>query len=226
MNDSPYWELDKLIFEYEQFKGLLNSNNLFIQNYPKILVMSIASRFEVLIKKRIKDFCVSPILPLQSKYPLIYELTLDPKKTVDEIAYTKFRTFDRKAGIEDLSATEFYLLFGGQAFIADLKKIHQHELTNQKNEITKKINHLSTLTEHEVHYVNALEKKDQLDLCNFGVSERAFLSLKFRRNRVAHDYINGISDTFNDIRNFYYDALLYVIALETTLTNLTTPLEN
>ena len=58
-------------------------------------------------------------------------------------------------------------------------------------------------------------------ILSFDDAEKAFLSLKLRRNRVAHDYINGMTDTFVDIQNFYDIAVIYVVSLEAAIEELT-----
>lgn len=45
--------------------------------------------------------------------------------------------------------------------------------------------------------------------------------MKLRRNQVAHNYVNGLSDTFNDIQKFYDIAVIYVVALEEAIEKLT-----
>lgn len=62
---------------------------------------------------------------------------------------------------------------------------------------------------------------DQYNNCSFETAEYEFLSLKKRRNDVAHNYIDGLSDTFNDIKKSYYLADIYVTALERTIVELT-----
>ena len=44
---------------------------------------------------------------------------------------------------------------------------------------------------------------------------------QYERYYAKHNYIYGLSDSFEDVRNFYYDAVLYVIGLENALVNLT-----
>lgn len=56
-------------------------------------------------------------------------------------------------------------------------------------------------------------------------AEKAYLSIKLRRNRVTHDYINGLSDTFADIRKFYNIAVIYVVSLQTAIQDLICTLE-
>ena len=65
--------------------------------------------------------------------------------------------------------------------------------------------------------------KDELERCTFDDAESSYLNLKLRRNRVAHDYINGLSDTFEDLQKFYNKAIIYVVALELSIISLTAP---
>ena len=57
--------------------------------------------------------------------------------------------------------------------------------------------------------------------CSFDNAENAFLSLKLCRNRVAQDYINGITYTFVDIQSSYDIAVIYVVPLEAAIEELT-----
>jgi len=55
----------------------------------------------------------------------------------------------------------------------------------------------------------------------FNESELAFLELKLRRNQLAHNYLNGMTDTFEEINKFYIKAIIYVESLEELLKNIT-----
>ena len=74
---------------------------------------------------------------------------------------------------------------------------------------------------YDLDYAKQCDLKIELDRCSFDDAESAFLNLKLRRNRVAHDYIHGLSDTFEDILKFYNLAVIYAIAIEEAIKNLT-----
>lgn len=41
-------------------------------------------------------------------------------------------------------------------------------------------------------YNNAIFK--DVVVCSFDMAQNAYLTLKFKRNRIAHDYMNGLTD--------------------------------
>lgn len=223
MSNSQYHELDKLIKEYEEDYRTIKSERLIMKNYPKVLTMSAASSFEYQIKNRCQEFLDSPILPITS-YPNISALK-SKKPKVDQM-FSKLEGYDDN-GIEHLDAEKFYNLFGGQAFKADVKNRFSTEHSATIESIVAKIAGLSALVgqdeQYDFDYVKQCDLKDFIAQCTFDDAEKAYLSLKLRRNRVAHDYINGLSDTFEDIQKFYYSAVIYVISLEASIRALTTP---
>ena len=70
-------------------------------------------------------------------------------------------------------------------------------------------------------YIRQCEVKEELEGCSFDDAEKSYLRLKLRRNRLSHDYIGGISDTFMDLQRFYNKAVVYVMALENSIMELT-----
>lgn len=114
--------------------------------------------------------------------------------------FAKFLAYEDN-GVEILNAEPFYNLLGGQTFKNNIAGVFNIERLAKIENVDNIIEGLSPLIGHG----------DQL----------AFFNLKMRRNRVAHNYISGLSDSFEDVRNFYYDALLYIVALENTLDSLT-----
>lgn len=223
MSNSQYHELDKLIKEYEEDYRTIKSERLIMKNYPKVLTMSAASSFEYQIKNRCQEFLDSPILPITS-YPNISVLK-SKKPKVDQM-FAKLEGYDDN-GIEHLDAEKFYNLFGGQAFKTEVKSNFLIEHLATLERITAKIAGLSALVgedeQYDFDYAKQCDLKDIVEQCSFDDAEKAYLSLKLRRNRVAHDYINGLSDTFEDIQKFYYAAVIYVVALEQSISALKTP---
>lgn len=76
-------------------------------------------------------------------------------------------------------------------------------------------------TQYDYAYAKQCDLRTQIAICSFENAEKAYLNMKLRRNRVAHDYLNGLSDTFEDIQKFYYVAVIYVVALEESIGALT-----
>lgn len=225
MGNSQYDELDKLIKEYEEDFRTIKSDRLIMKNYPKVLTMSAASLFEYQIKNRCQEFLDSPILPLNS-YPNIS--VLKSKKPKTDQMFTKLEGYDDDDGIEHLCAEKFYNLFGGQAFKIKVESNFSAERSAFLLNVTTKLSGLSSLVgqgeQYDFDYAKQCDLKDMIERCSFDDAEKSYLSLKLRRNRVAHDYIHGLSDTFEDIQKFYYLAVIYVVALEATIKDLTVPI--
>ena len=231
MSTFSYSQLDKLIDEYDTDIKSIRSDKLIMINYPKLFVMSAASLFELQIKERCKDFINFPLTPINPNYPNIITLSNQNRnKPMTDKMFAKLMAYD-SSGVETLNANEFYLLFGGHSFKSAVESNFITILSNRISDYEKKTDALSILigqgdNQLDSNYAKFSEIVDRLRRCNFSVAENAYLSLKLRRNRVAHDFINGMSDTFNDIRFFYLDAVAYVIALELTIEHITniTPL--
>lgn len=221
MNSSQYSELDKLISEYEDDLRNIREEKLIMKNYPKVFTMSVASLFEYYIKNKCKDFLDNPKLPIATNYLKIENLKGAPK--VDKM-YAKLEAYNDN-GVEHLEAEQFYALFNGLAFKSRVNYFFVNELQSKLQLTEEKINNLTPLLgegeKYDSDYAKYCSLKDELERCTFEDAEKAFLSIKLRRNRVAHDYINGLSDTFSDIQKFYNVAILYVIALEKSIEELT-----
>ncbi len=225
MEGSHYGELDNLIREQEEDSKTIKSDKLIMKNYPKVFVMSSASLFEHNLKERCQDFLDLPKKPIQSDYPLIEKLKAKQKnKPLVDKMFAKLNGYEND-GVETLSAEPFYELFGGSAFKADIVScfaILKEERLQKTIEYIDRLQPLLTNDErYEFEYAKQCEIKEKLEQCSFEDAEKAYLSIKLRRNRVAHNYLYGLSDTFNDIRDFYYDSVLYVLALEQTIVGLT-----
>lgn len=223
MSDSRYTELDKLIKEYEEDFQTIRAERLVMKNYPKVLVMSSASRFEYQLKKRCQDFVDTPKIPIDPNYPDI--LSMNRKRPKVDQMFAKLEGYNDENGIEQLNAEKFYNLFGGLSFKAVVKTNFTARLNSKLQSIDNKIISLQSLIEqddnYDFEYAKQCDLKEELQGCTFEEAENAYLSLKLRRNRVAHDYINGLSDTFEDIRKFYNKAIIYVMALEEAIESLT-----
>ena len=227
MSNSPYYQLDKLIDEYEEDSNVIKSDKLIMVNYPKVFVMTAASTFERQIKNRCHEFITHPVLPLAS-YPNIQSLlnySIRKSIPITDLCYNKFHTYDRNTSVINLDANDFYVLFGGVLFKNSVEHYFMVELTNRLAYYQNIVNELLPLVESKEEYIADYvindDIRERLTKCNFSLAEKAFLELKLRRNNVAHDYINGLSDTFEDIRDFYLDAVVYVSGVERAIENLT-----
>lgn len=216
---SSYQQLDKFIAEYEEDSKLLKSDRIVMSNYHKSFLMSVVSLFEVEIKNRLRNFCDYPDNPIQTHYQDIHikMQSLKPYELISDKLYALLRA-NNINGIETLDASPFYTAFGGIAFKALAENTFNVELATKIADVTQIVNSLNSLIgtgeKFDAAWVEKADIQDKLNRCTFNTAENAFLSLKLRRNKIAHNYINGISDTFYDIRDFYYDAVLYVSALE------------
>lgn len=228
MSNSHYQELDKLIREYDEDTKLIRPDKLIIINYPKVFAMSVASSFEFYIKECINDFLTNPLQPIASAYPKIQSLSQkNPNKPLTDKIYAKLLSYEDHGAVV-LDATKFYDLFGGAPFRSSIMANFSTEQISRQTHMESLLGPLADLlgTSDKIdeEYAKLSDIKDRLDICSFIKAEQAFLSLKLRRNRVAHNYLHGLSDSFEDIRNFYYDAILYVVSLEKAISTLTAPI--
>ena len=223
MSNSQYDELDKLIKEYEEDFHTIRGERLIMKNYPKVLTMTAASLFERQIKNRCQEFLDNPRLPINPNYPNV--LSLHGRKPVVDQMFATLEGYNDGNGVEHLDAEKFYDLFGGQPFKTALELKFTSERDSHLDSISNRITALQSLLgeeeKYDYDYAKQCDLKDELERCSFCDGETAYLSLKLRRNRVAHDYINGLSDTFSDIQKFYNKAVIYVIALEECIQSLT-----
>ena len=222
MGDPRYQDLETLIKEYEADTKTIRSDKLIIRNYPKVFTMSVASSFEYYVKQDLDAFLTNPLHSIASSFPNIQHMIGSSNTTpVSERMYKKFYTKPT------LTADPFYQLFTGAQFKGLVQNNFNAERTQQLQAITTQVSALEGLLGAsdaiDDDYIIKAEKKERLEQLTFDVAEQAFLNLKLRRNHVAHDYLHGLSDTFVDIRNFYYDAVIYVIALSKTIADLTQP---
>jgi len=219
MSNSPYKQLDRLIDEYEEYTKIIRGDKLIMMNYPKLFVMSVASLFEKQIKHKCKNFVDFPLLPISSTYPTLQTLiNEDNSMPITDKMFTKLRA-------KTLNAEKFYSLFGGLSFKQSVELnfsiMHSQRITIFEDKINALLPLIGQDDKYDRDYAEFSDIKERLTCCTFSTAEKAYLSLKSKRNRLAHDFINGLSDSFNDVRYFYLDAILYVLALETAIESLT-----
>ncbi|MBQ8297807.1 MAG: hypothetical protein IJX77_08505 [Ruminococcus sp.] len=226
MSSFPYSQLDKLIKEYDEDTRIIRKDKLIIQNYPKVFLMSTVSYFERQIKMRVDKFINSPAVSIPVRcHNLHILITAKDKRPITDRVYHKFCAYTNDKGSLVLDALKFYELFGGATFESDVNNKFNDVLEERKKEYDGYIGNLSNCLgindDIDNQYARYIDVRERLDYCTFDKAEKAFLNLKYRRNGVAHDYLERLSDTFEDLRNFYYDAVLYIIALEETLKSMT-----
>lgn len=222
MAENQFYELDKLIREYDEDNRTIRSERYIMKVYPKLLVLSVASLFEVQIKNYCNEFINHPINSLSIDYPQINSMFHNRKPVVDQM-FAKLEAY--KDASEHLDAEPFYNLFGGQAFKSTISSFFASEKEERLISVHSRIDSLNALVEesiqYEFDYAKQTDLADQLESSSFASAEYAYLSLKLRRNCVAHDYINGMSDSFEDIQKLYNIATLYVISLEKAIQSIT-----
>ena len=216
-----YQPIERLISEYEHDSNIIKSDRLIMANYPKDLLLSAASLFEGVIKNSLTNFCASPKITVPTKITRINNRL----KTEEVLSDKLFAKFIANPRTSTMDASRFYALFSGTNFKSDAENnfdiIRIQRLADVANFITGLTPMLGKGESFDFEYVKQDDLLNVLNTCTFDSSESSFLGLKLRRNKVAHDYISGLTDTFVDIRNFYYSAQLYVLALVTTLDAIT-----
>ncbi len=201
---SPYDNIDRLISEYEEDTHNIRGEKMIMEMYPKLLLMTIASHFEKNIKDKISEYIVHP----KSGYP-----NLGNGMNADK-AYKKFYTMDRIGNVS-FDATKFYDLFN-----VDFKGEVQRRFDALRSDYIAHLSEQATplsnvsLPKIEEEYIKLLDIKGKLENCDFNYAETAFLELKLRRNRTAHNFLCTLNDSFQDICSFYYYAMLYAKAIE------------
>ena len=204
MQYSPYSNIDRMISEYEEDTRSIRAEKMIMEMYPKLLVMTIASHFEKCIKDKISEYIVHP----KSGYP-----NLRSGMNADKV-YKNFYTMDRTGNVS-FDATKFYDLFNldfenevRRKFNA-LRLEYIHSYSVETNMLSG-----SSISRIEEEYIKLIDIKEKLENCDFNHAETAFLQLKLRRNRIAHNFLCTLNDSFQDICSFYYDAMLYAKAIE------------
>ena len=143
---------------------------------------------------------------------------------MEDKIFARLEGYERN-GIQVLNANNFYALFGGQPFREIIRGNYDLERNDKIRKEDNLISGISVLLgqneQYDKDYAKHSDIKERLEQCTFDKAEQAYLTLKQKRNRVAHDYMHGSSDSFEDVRNFYYDAVLFVVGLEKTLEGLT-----
>lgn len=216
-----YDEIENIIRDYYKLKPHFNPNSAIMDEFPKMLLMSIVCQFEVHIKTQLSQIITKVDSGTLTSLPNISMLG-NTKRNSDYL-YGGFYTFNKRLQIEELSSQRFYSFFGGHAFEDAVKNKFIDKRNNEQIDLEDEINMLYDLasknSEYEEKWIEKVDEKDTLINLNFEESERSFLCLKLRRNRLAHDYINGLSDTFEGINLFYRKAQVYVLALHDCLSN-------
>lgn len=218
MNKTYYPTFKTLIDEMERNKALFSSHSIIVSYYPQIFLLSIVSTFEKEIKEKFENIILNPIANLN--LPAFFNCaSSNPAYRLDNL-YKKFKARDDN-GVITLDAQGFYNLFGGQTFRImvsnTFESIKRIQIQAHKSIIDRLQPLLGSDDQTDRIYLNNDEIYNKLLNLTFNNAETAFLQLKLKRNKVAHNFLAGISDSFEDIRNLYYDAVLYVISIKDEL---------
>ena len=221
MTNTLFQPIEQLISEYEQDSNTIRSNRLVMENYPKVLLLSVASLFEVMIKNSLAAFYAAPSIPMPPKISQINN-RLGQYDVLSDKLYAKFVASPRT---NTTSATNFYALFSGASFKTDVKNnfdiIRAQMILDKRTLIDSIAPMRGSGDSFDFEYIKQGDRLQILNRSSFSVSEDSFLQIKLRRNKVAHDYISGITDTFTDISGFYCLASLYVESVDKTLKTMT-----
>ncbi len=225
MDINQYNNLELLINEYYEDLKNIKPDRIIIQNYPKLLLISSASQFEHQIKDYCHNFLCSPNCQLNG-YPQICHLqNVQINKPMTDKMFAKFEAY-MDNGSEHLNAENFYNLFNGALFKTSVQSHFNSILQQQKTKISAMLSPLEDLVDQDeekygdeyINYDDLLEKYNNL---SFSDAETSYLRLKYKRNLLAHDYLNGILDTFEDIKSLYSSALIYVLSVQAAIEDLT-----
>ena len=222
-----YPEIHRIIDEHEIDSRYLNSNKTILSHYPKILILSVISYFEKKIKNCCSNIINNPVSSFIQPRKLQQIVSNNGSKYLDKI-YAQLEGYMNLSGCEVLNATKFYDLFGGTNFLNDLHSTFSTVRTSLLNEYSTWLSNWATYfgtnlgDQFDNRYLEHEYIKDRLIILNFQESESSFLLLKLKRNIISHNYINGISDSFSDLKTIYYDANPYIQSLIIELKKLTT----
>lgn len=223
MLEDHFPEVKIQIDEYNEFNNIVRSDKQLYVMYPKILNLCVASLFEKQIKKICGDIVAKPKKSAFSDAKLQAFVKKNANKYIDKI-YASIRAYIDSNGQEVLSLQAFYDLFGGNVFEQNVEALFNCELSKQINSYEEFIGKITPCVAMDVKYESNLVFADnvlqQLKSNSFNKAKEAFLRLKERRNRIAHDFMCQFNDTYNDIICLYNDAALFVYALKTALSNL------
>ena len=223
MFENYYPTIKNIIDEYQLIYCALSPNREIFTYYPKLFVMAVVSLFEKEIKGKCNNIITNPINPISTLPRLRNLINSHPRDILSKIYGKLIATED--AGISNLSANAFYELYGNMAFKNNAENYFNSllsaEISTSYN-ITQSLYNLIGVANYDKDYAEIDDIYNRLQNNNFINAETAFLKLKLRRNKVAHNFLTGISDSFEDIRNLYYDAVLYVVALKQALSDLST----
>ena len=218
----PYNEIDSIISDYYILKSQFKPNSAVLNAFPKMLLMSIASLYEVRVTTQLSQIVSGVDSGAITTLPRIS--SLHNYKRTSEYLYSRFFTFNKSLQIEEFDAQPFYDLMGGHTFLTTLKTNFNAKRASKQTALEKEIDILLQLanenSDYEEKWIGKVDEKDKLTVLNFEESEHSFLGIKRRRNCLAHDYINGFSDTFQDIELLYRKSYIYVDTLFEGLMNI------
>jgi thiol-disulfide isomerase/thioredoxin len=197
--------LDEKIFDYDKIRNNMRLNSFFIDEANKTFLITVASKFEIIITGKIKTVLES--ISLSTRHFEFVNMKLD------ENIYKKFIT-NTKDGTK--SCAPFY-----KAFKTSFKDDLRSNFEQIKGKRIEFIN--DEYSEIEEKAVITDDWKGEIDNCDFIAAEESFLQMKYFRNKIAHDYLDAVDinqnniPSFNEIDKLYQKALLYVWDIFDTL---------
>lgn len=220
MIESSYPQIKKLMNDYSEDSKLIRSDREIISQYPKIFVLSVVSLFEQTIKNKLENLIDHPAISLSSFSSLNTLIRKNPTKYVDKV-YAKLEAYQDNSGSQVLNATNFYNLFGGSPFSTEIEAEFEKEKAKQIQSYELMMAKLEPLCDSDDKIFEKYSELDDIKILlnrsSFHSAEQSFLILKFKRNFIAHNYLDVNNDSFEDLKKIYYDAALYAISLSNVL---------
>lgn len=214
--ETPFYpEIQEAIFDYYDLKPHMSTGGPVMSNYPKVLAMTLGSTFENVISNCIDNFLDHPITN-----PTIYTPSFQDNNgfTRGGNAYKLFHTIRINPTDPEYNAQPFYDKFGEnfksmiETEYSLLHEDFQNKLAMEENNI--EIMYQNNPKRLEVQYEDFLFMKDAIDTSSFSLSEQHMLMIKRQRNIVAHNFVDSFPLAVDDLRQYYYRAMIYVKAIE------------
>ena len=214
--ETPFYpEIQEAIFDYYDLKPYMNTGGPVMSNYPKVLAMTLGSTFENVISNCIDNFLDHPITN-----PTIYTPSFrdDNGFTRGGNAYKLFYTIRKTPTDPEYNAQPFYDKVG-----ANFKSMIEREYgllhEDFQNKLVVEENNIEIMYQNnpkrlEVQYEDFLFMKEAIDTLSFSLAEQHMLMIKRQRNIVAHNFVDSFPLAVDDLRQYYYRAMIYVKAIE------------
>jgi len=210
--------LENLISQYDEDSQIIKADRLIMEHYPKVFLLSAASSFEQGIKRQLSRYYSHNLATLS---PCLQQIAnRQTNKPFQDKLFAKLKAYSNtSSGLETLDAQDFFNCFSNENLEQVVMRFFQNILAQSKNNLMSTIDsykRLLSATPDDSLITLKLKNEEIFDIwksTTYDSSKESYLALKLRRNKIAHEYF-AVSDTFNDIRKFYYQSFFFVLALE------------